>query len=135
MDDEVLMGVMNGVTNRAKHFEPLADRETSFLTVAIDRYAIDVLHDEKWSTILGLSPVEETRNVRMLQRCQNLSLVSKPREDFPGVHTGAKKFDGHSLAEFAIRPRGKIDRPHPAPTDEFLKLVASDSVADSRPGR
>jgi hypothetical protein len=81
MDDQVLVSVVYGGAEAAEKFQPLRDRQSVRLTIAIDGLAFDQLHHEVGKAILGCATVNESRDIRVLQTGQNLSLVLEALQD------------------------------------------------------
>jgi hypothetical protein len=117
MYHQVLMGVLNSGADVAEQFEALADIEFSLVTPAVNRLAIDQLHDKVRQPLFGTAAVEEPRNIGMIERCQDLALAAKPLQDFTAVLFGVNDFDGHLLAICAIGALRQVDGAHASAPD------------------
>ena len=51
------------------------------LSIAIDPIALDVLHHEVGQSVVGRSAVEQARDVRVFEGCQDLPLVLETAQD------------------------------------------------------
>ena len=99
--------------------------------VAIDRRALHVLHHEVGKALGRGAAVEEPRDVRMVQRGEDLPLVAEAADDQLRVHAAADHLDGDRVLEIAGAP-GQIDRAHAAASDAALDHVGADLPADVR---
>ena len=67
VQDQPLVGGVNGCAHQAKQGEPLPDIERSRITEGIDGLARDILEHQVGSTLFGSAGIEQPRHVRMLQ--------------------------------------------------------------------
>ena len=61
----------------AKELEALAHRQVATVAVAVERLALDVLHDEVGQPVVGGAAVEQPGDVGMLEAGQDLPLAAK----------------------------------------------------------
>jgi hypothetical protein len=77
MYHQALVRVLNCGANATEQFKALADIQFAFVTPAVNRLAIDQLHDKVRQPLFGTAAVEEPRNIGMIERCQDLALAAK----------------------------------------------------------
>ena len=77
MDDEILVRVVHGGAHIMEETQPLLDPEALAVAVGGDRHAIHVLHDEERQLSVGDAAVEQLRDVRVVQRREDLSFGDK----------------------------------------------------------
>src|SRR5690606_35963186 len=74
MNDQVLMCVLNSAADLQEELEPIANIQAMLVAVFVERLTMDVLHDEERLSFCGFSSVDETRDIRMIETCQDLPL-------------------------------------------------------------
>src|SRR6185436_17800194 len=98
-------------------------------TVICDRLAINKFHHEVRPSVLGRAAVEEARNVRMIERGQNLPLAHETLTHKIRIHPPPDELDGDLLLELIVIPHGFINCTHPAAPDHTRETVRADAVA------
>jgi len=126
VDHEVLVRVLHRRADRAEEEESLPDAEAVAVAVLAERPPLDVLHDEVRQAVLGRPSVEQLRDVRVVERRQDLPLPAEPGDDLGRVHPLADDLDRDVLAELLVRPRREVDRPHAPLAEPAEDLVGAD---------
>jgi hypothetical protein len=84
MDNEIAVGHINGRTDRAEQLEPLPEAQGIRGAILVNRRTLNVFHHEVRNTVLGGPAVQQTGDVRVLERGENLPFVSERSETFGG---------------------------------------------------
>src|ERR1019366_7580490 len=82
--------------------------------IAIDWPPFHQFHDEERPSVVSRPTVNQTRDVRMFESCQDLPLMPKARQHPSAVHASLDDFDRNQLAILLIIALAKIDKAHPA---------------------
>jgi hypothetical protein len=85
VDDEVLVGDLDGLAHLAEQDEAPSDRQAVLVAVAVDRDTLDVLHHEVRQAVVGGAAVEQPRDVRVVDGGQDLALGAEATDDVLGV--------------------------------------------------
>jgi hypothetical protein len=104
----------------------------SLIAVNIDRTALDVLHHEVRQSIGGRAGVEEARDVRVVQICEDLHLVSEAPPDNVAAETGLDQLDRDLLSIVFVIPLGQVDGAHSSAPDLAHNAVRADTTARFR---
>src|SRR5262249_59609152 len=107
----------------AKEIEPRLGRELMAVAEFGDGGAIDVLHHKIRQAVFIHAAVEQARDVGMIERGQNLSLVAEAAQDVVGIHSALDQLDGHLLPILIISASRQIDLSHPARAELRQKPV------------
>src|ERR1051326_8526372 len=114
-------GVSMSITDRGTHFpEQLQSFDQGNLvscTILVNRHPLDMLHHEVGQTAVGCPPVEQTRNVRMIEAGQDLSLITETAEHCVGIHAAFDQLDRNKLFVLLVGSLSQIDRAHSTPAD------------------
>src|SRR5205814_7580 len=97
---------------------------------AVDRIALDVLHDEVWQAIVGGPSVEQAGDVRMLEPGEDLPLTPEVPNDLLAVRP-AHDLQRHALVELLVGARREEHRAHPAVTELTEQPVRADAPLDA----
>ncbi len=117
MDDQVLMGILDGRAHLAKELESCGRVELAGFAEVRDVLTLHVLHREVRQAVAGRAAVQQAGNVGMLQARQDLSFVAKAADDRVGVHPATQHFDRDApLKRIVIADRQK-DGAHAATSD------------------
>jgi hypothetical protein len=114
MNNQVLMRIVNCRANCLKEFQARIEIKSMRIAKFIDRHAVDVFHDEIRTAVGQGAPVQEMRNIRMIELRQNLTFQLEARMHRYGERTTVDNFDGNLLFELSIGPLGKVNLAHPA---------------------
>src|SRR5262245_2434379 len=102
MNDLFLVRVVNGVADRTKQFKTCGNVELMRVAITVEWLALDELHHEVGQAVVSCTAVEESGDVRVIERGENLSFFTKATQDEVGIHTALHQFDCRSLIEFVI---------------------------------
>src|SRR5215510_8436619 len=94
-----------------------------------DRVAVDEFHHEIGQAVLCRAAVRQTRNVRMIERGQDLALAQKSVAHEIRVHPTADDLDRNLLPELLVVTLGLVNGSHPAPSDQTPDAVRSDALS------
>ncbi len=112
MDDQVLVGVMDGGADRQEQLEPPAKRKLVRTAVFIEGDPFDVLHHQIGVALLGGAAVEQAGDIRVFEPRQDLTFEQKA---LPWRGAGQAAGDHRKrgrLLEFRTGPPGEIDGAH-----------------------
>ena len=126
----MLMRVMDGGANSLKEFQSLLCVESVLIAMVVDRQPLDVLHHQVRPIFFRRAAVEQARDVGMIERRQNLSLVAKATHDKVRVHAAANQLDCDLLSILIIIAFAEINRAHAAASElanDFVGAYARDS--------
>src|SRR3954469_14990913 len=102
MDYLFLVRVVNGIADWLKKFKPLDDCKLVTIAEGVKRLTFDVLHDEIGESIVRRSTIQQTSDVRVIERSENLSFFAKTAQDEIRVHSSLDEFYCSSLVEFIV---------------------------------
>ena len=101
-------------TNLGEEPQAVVDGETVRGAVAINRIAFHQLHRKPRGAVGGESAVYQPRNLRMVERGEDLPLALEALQDLLGVHPAADELECDLLREGAVHPFGEVDGAHAA---------------------
>ena len=130
VDDEVLMGVLDGRAHLAEQHEPWLERERPRLAVGVEGNALDALHHDVGHAILGGPAVQQPRDVGMIQGRQDAPLLEEPLHQRAARRSAAHDLDRHLLLEGGIGALREVHHGHPA-----LSQLPDDPVGPDRSAR
>jgi hypothetical protein len=99
------------------------------VTIPLNGLALNQLHDEIGSAIFRGTPIEEARNVRMIEAGQNLPLVLEAADHKRRILSPAHHFERDLLAVLIVGADGTIHLTHTTDTNLFDNLVCPNSPA------
>src|SRR5690606_33150577 len=102
------------------------DIQLLLVGVAVDRYAVDVLHDEPRATVVGHATVDELRDTAVTERGEDLALLPEAGGDVRNAERAVQHFHGDATLEHAVRALAEVDRAHTADTQDALQAIAAD---------
>ena len=129
MNDEVLVGVVNGRANRAEDSQTRIDGQPVLVAILGDRQAIDELHDEVRKAIGSCSAVQDLTDVGVIEAGKNLPFVAKASGSELCAQLRTDDFQGDFLPVLAVRTNGTINRAHPAHPNFPEDFVCADALA------
>jgi hypothetical protein len=131
MDDQVLMGVVDGVADFAKEAEAIFDAEAVMIAVFVDGHALDEFHDEVGRAVVGGSAVEESRDVGVLELGEGLAFGAEaPPRGFVG-EAASDDLDGDALLVLIVGAHGPKDGTHAADGHDAFDAVFPDAPTDA----
>src|SRR6516162_7555763 len=110
MNYEVLMQISDCGANLAKQVQPGLYPKSVPFTIASNRLALHVLHDQIWLLICGLSTIEQAGHVRVLQTAQDGLFTLKPASQL-GRRRSHDLQCAKPTARGSVPPR-EVDRAH-----------------------
>ena len=130
MYDEIRMCVMHRVTHLPEQANRRFEVGSLLPAVLVDRYAVDVFHDEKRHVVIGGTSIEQHRDVRMLEIGQDLTFSHETAPEVIGCELGHQELDGDLLLELLVGPAGEIYETHAALRKLSLHGVSTDLFTD-----
>jgi hypothetical protein len=127
MHDEVSVRVVHRRAHLAKQVQAVADREPAVGTVPIDGRAFDELHHQVRDAVVGLTSVEEARDVRVVERGQDPALAAKTLR-MVGARDRAGQFDGDAPVEVPVGAARQQHQPHATAAHDALDFVGPDAA-------
>src|SRR5439155_26386506 len=129
VDDEASVGVLDRLTDRENHPEPLLHAESPSIAVLGDRSPLHALHDDDGTAVRRDPAVEEAGDAGMLQAGQDLALLEKPAFRVNARHAPLQELDGHLLVELAVHTLGQVHDTHTAFAQLTLEPIGADDAA------
>src|SRR3954469_23761231 len=100
MDHHVAVQIADGSAYLEKQSDLLP--KTKPCGIDVDGCSFNVLHDEVRLAVLAMTGVQQTGDVGMRERGQDLSLRQKPLAQLGAVGAGPQKFHGDALRHLTI---------------------------------
>ena len=132
VDDEVLVGVLDGGADLAQELEALGDAEALRGGVAGDGDAVHVLHHDVGLPRGGDAAVEEGGDVLVGERGEDLAFVAEAADGEVALQAAAQELEGDALVELGVGADALVDRPHPPHPQQPHHLVRPDPRPDRR---
>jgi hypothetical protein len=85
VNHEILMRVGNGRADFAKEHEAFIDGQPVMITKLVDGFALNIFHGDKRQAV-GRAPINQTGDVRMIERGQDIALHRETADDGVSVH-------------------------------------------------
>ena len=114
VNDETLMRKVNGGTDRTKQIKPRVHVQRVTRGVSGDRFAVDKLHDQKRPAFGGAAAVNQSHDIRMIERCEYLSLgVEAFDQSRPAttLFAGARRFVWPTIRDYLVKQCGMALNP------------------------
>ena len=128
MDHELLVRIRHRGADRQEKLEALDHGQLPSVCIDVDRFALDVLHDEVRQTVVGGPTIEETSDVRMVERGEDLTLGAEARQHTIRVHAPPDQLDRDALLILLVGALGEIDGTHAAVCDLVEQMVGADAA-------
>ncbi len=135
MNNAALVRVRDGGTHLFHQMEARRQIEPVRADVIRDRHARNVLHHEVRLTVGCHPAVEQSDDVGMLEKGENLTLGAEAPRRIAISHRRARDFDGDAMREESVAAFGEIDVAHPALTDALDQAIRTDPGANLETGR
>ena len=100
------------------------------VAVAGDGHSIHVLHDEEGELPIGDSAIEKLRDVRMIQRGEDLSFGDEAPVELLGIGLLSQQLDRDPLAILAIGAFSQVDDAHSAAPELASETIGTDLLLD-----
>ena len=134
VDDEVLVGVLDGGRDLAQEREARAQGEAVGGGVGGDGDAVDVLHDEVRLAVGGDAAVEQGGDVPVVEVGEDLAFVAEAADGEVALVAAAEELEGDAFLELVVGADPLVDGPHAADADEAGEGVGADAGADGGGG-
>src|ERR1051325_2433903 len=102
------------------------------VAIVVERLPFDKLHDEIGQAVFGGAAVEETRDVWMIERGEDLALGAKATQDEIGIHAALHQLDSDAHVEFFVYTNRLVDGAHAAASNFALNAIRTETAADHR---
>ncbi|MEZ5459955.1 MAG: hypothetical protein R3E65_11820 [Steroidobacteraceae bacterium] len=122
MHDEIAVRVVDGTTHFHHQLESRAGVERVPVAPGIDRCALDILQHQVGDAVVAAPAIEQSRNVRMRQRGEDLPLGFEACLGVDRDDRRVQQLDGGTLIVSPVGALGPVDGAHAAVGD-----VASDT--------
>ena len=140
MDDALLVGMLDRLTDRDEEFEALSRRELALVAEVGNRRALHEFHHEERPAVGGGADVENAGDIRVVHHREGLAFRFEPGDDGLRVHPGLDELErDESLHRFDLL--GHPDGTHAAFADGLEELVLAgndgasfDGIAGERRG-
>src|SRR5690242_15425081 len=103
MNYQVAVGVGHRFANPAKELAALSDGQAAFPAELLDWLPFDVLHHEVRAAVGGGAPIDEARDIGMIETGENLAFVAKPAQDPVGIDTALDHLYGDASFKSLVR--------------------------------
>src|SRR5882762_6918965 len=101
------------------------------IAVLVNRNPLDQFHHKVRNTVLGRAPIEQVGDGRMVERRQNLALMTETFQYRRRVVPAAHEFQGHLLFILAISSSCPVHRSHTALANLLYQLINADATTDA----
>src|SRR5690606_790625 len=108
--DHVAVGELDRIGGLQHEADAPVDIQLLLVGVAVDRYAVDVLHDEPRATVVGHATVDELRDTAVTERGEDLALLPEAGGDVRNAERAVQHFHGDATLEHAVRALAEVDR-------------------------
>jgi hypothetical protein len=86
VDDALMVGVLHGLANGHKQFQPFARRQLVLVAERGDGHAFNKFHDEIRPARRGFPAIKNVRDVRMIHERQSLPFRLEARHYLTRIH-------------------------------------------------
>ena len=129
MDDQPLVGELDGGTDLHEEAEAFGDRQVRLATVVVDGLALDVLHDEVGHAAGHGAAVDQPRDVGVIELREDLPLALEPRDAVLDAEAEPDHLDRRPALERLVHALGQVDGAHAAAADAPQDPVRPDVQA------
>src|SRR5215469_2464105 len=119
MDHEPLMRVLYCVAHLPKKLQPFSNREAMVGAVLVDGDPFDQVHHQIRNTVVSRATVQESGNVGMIKRRENLALGAEAFQKKTRRESAAHEFDSDFLLVLTVGASRAIHLAHAAVTNFF----------------
>ena len=123
MDDEVLVGELDGGADGEEEAEFFLEGEVMGSTIFVDADAVDVIHDEEKDAVVADAAVEEAGDVGVVEGGEDLALLAEALEESFGGKGQVDDLDGDLFFVLAVGAVREIDGAHAAAAEERFDFV------------
>src|SRR5271169_1392015 len=93
------------------------------VAVLINVYTLNILHDEVRQTLRSSTAVNESRDIGMVEICQDLTFGAEAIHKLFRNKDAINDFDGDVLAVFIVDAGPTVNRPHASGADLIQHFV------------
>ena len=126
VNHETTVRRVDRIAHRTHQVQARGRRELLVAAVVGDRPPLDVLHHQEGPSVGGDAAVEQTCDVRMLQRGQDPTLLAEALEEDRVVSGPPQELHGAGLFESCIRALDAVDHSHAPRAEPFSQSPAPD---------
>ena len=130
MDDEVLVRVLDRRADIAEEPDPSGNGQRMLAGVRGDRLALDALHHEVRHAGVGAATIDQSHDVAVIERCEELTLVAEPGDRFGGLDRARQDLDRDASDELRVVTLRDVDGPHSPFADELADAVGAETAPD-----
>jgi hypothetical protein len=112
-----------------EQLQALLDVEAARIAVDVDRLAVDILHDDVWCAVGRRAAVEQARDIRMIERRQDLAFELQPALDMPRQQPASHQLDCDLLPELLVGALGQEHLAHAAAAEAAHDAIWPDALA------
>ena len=120
------MGECNCPGDLQKELQACRYGETSFPAVIVDAFAFHVLQRQVWLAVGVRSRIQQARDIRMMERIQNVALAGEPLAEQSVSPSSPRQFESHGPGQQAVGTLGNPDFGHAALADFFHQAPSAD---------
>ena len=99
------------------------------IAIDVDRLAVDVLHDDVRRAVRGRAAVEQPRDVRMVERREDLALELQPALDVARQQPAPHQLDRDLLLELLVGALREEHLAHAAAAEAAHDAIRTDALA------
>ena len=129
MDDQVLVRAVHRRAHDLEQPQPLLDAERARIAIDVDRLAVDILHDDVRRAVGGRAAVEQPRDVRMIERRQDLAFELQPALHLARQQPAPHQLDRDLLLELLVGALGEEHLAHAAAAEAAHDAIGADALA------
>jgi hypothetical protein len=127
VDDRLLVRVLDTLADMDEQFEPPAQAHLLLVAVDVERHALDVLHHEVRTALVGRAGVEHLGDGRVVHHRQSLALGTEAGDELGGVHAALDHLQGDAATDRFLLVRFP-DQAHASLADAALQEVRADEL-------
>ena len=134
MDDEVRVGVGDGVAGLQEERDPVAEAEAMRVRIGRDGLAVDQLHRQEGGAVGREAAVEQARHAGVVEPGEQGALAQEAWAEV-GAEAGVDELEGGVLREGVVGALGAVDAAHAAAPEQPRHAPRADLLADGGVGR
>ena len=99
------------------------------IAVLVNRSAFNQLHHQVRNALVGRPSIEQPRNIRMIERCENLPLMPEPFQNRRRIVPTPHQLDRYFLFVLPIGTARTVHLTHSSVTDLFQNVVCTNPAS------
>src|SRR5262249_15960730 len=123
MDDQVLMGVRDGIAYLKE--QPQCTPDVQIAGILVDRHTINLLHDKVRLPVVCVAGIEQECNARVVERSQYLAFREETLPYAGIIRAWRQQLHGDFSCYLAVHSLGGVDGSHAAATQNLAEMVGS----------